>query len=316
MSTPTCTRLWEVEAARDARLSGDALAKHERHVSGCADCKAEQRGFEHLAQALNAAEPVDQVALRRLRGDLLMSAHSREVPSGAARAPRSRYVFALASCLAILCVIFVATRQKPAESPATSVIATPIGDTTWAKVGGTGTERIVLQDGTLDLSVQHTGSGPRLVIQVPDGEIEDVGTRFQVTVHKEQTRSIVVSEGVVVFHPRGAEDIRLGAGQRWTRPPPAEQPKETVATTPAPERDAPAPAARGSSKHPASVASGAPHVDAAVQSAAAEDAAYLGVLSLLRQGRSEDARSAARKYLTDFPRGFRRVEMERVAREQ
>ena len=47
-----------------------------------------------------------------------------------------------------------------------------------------------------------------------------------------------------------------------------------------------------------------------VDDGAAEDAAYLRVLALWREGRIEEVRSAARQYLTNFPHGFRRIEVE------
>jgi TolA-binding protein len=46
----------------------------------------------------------------------------------------------------------------------------------------------------------------------------------------------------------------------------------------------------------------------------AEDAAYLTILALQRAGRREDARAAARRYLSAYPNGYRRAEAERVAR--
>jgi hypothetical protein len=67
-------------------------------------------------------------------------------------------------------------------------------------------------------------------------------------------------------------------------------------------------------------ASHAPHLQqraistaAAPQNTAEEDAAYLRVLALLREGRREEARLAAASYLGKFPKGFRRAEVERIA---
>ena len=52
---------------------------------------------------------------------------------------------------------------------------------------------------------------------------------------------------------------------------------------------------------------------AAEPSSSAEDAAYLEVLRLLREGHEAEGRVAARAYLRSFPTGFRRAEMQRVA---
>jgi hypothetical protein len=49
---------------------------------------------------------------------------------------------------------------------------------------------------------------------------------------------------------------------------------------------------------------------AVVDDGAAEDVAYLRVLALWRENRTEEVRSAARQYLMNFPNGFRRIEVE------
>ncbi len=45
-----------------------------------------------------------------------------------------------------------------------------------------------------------------------------------------------------------------------------------------------------------------------------EDLTYLRIVVLVREARVDEARLEARRYLTKFPRGFRRVEVERLAR--
>jgi hypothetical protein len=52
---------------------------------------------------------------------------------------------------------------------------------------------------------------------------------------------------------------------------------------------------------------------AVVDDGAAEDAAYLRVLALWRENRTDEVRRAARQYLTNFPNGFRRIEVESLA---
>ena len=65
----------------------------------------------------------------------------------------------------------------------------------------------------------------------------------------------------------------------------------------------------GSAKPPAASAK-----PAASSSGLEEDLAYLRVIALVREGRREEARLAAKDYLRRFPQGFRRVEVERIAR--
>jgi hypothetical protein len=48
--------------------------------------------------------------------------------------------------------------------------------------------------------------------------------------------------------------------------------------------------------------------------ARAEDAAYLTILALQRAGRRDAARDAARRYLEQYPAGYRRAEVQRLAR--
>jgi outer membrane protein assembly factor BamD (BamD/ComL family) len=47
--------------------------------------------------------------------------------------------------------------------------------------------------------------------------------------------------------------------------------------------------------------------------ARAEDAAYMTVLALQRAGRKDEAAAAAKRYLGDFPQGYRRAEMQAIA---
>jgi hypothetical protein len=57
-----------------------------------------------------------------------------------------------------------------------------------------------------------------------------------------------------------------------------------------------------------------PAVEPALNSA--EDDAYLQIVELLRSGRAPEARAKAAQYLTRFPNGFRRLEVEKIAQRQ
>lgn len=74
-------------------------------------------------------------------------------------------------------------------------------------------DRVDLVEGVLDFDVRQHAAGRRFVVAVPDGEIEDVGTRFRVTTHGGQTEEISVEEGAVVFRRPGRSSVELGAGQ-------------------------------------------------------------------------------------------------------
>lgn len=308
MSKRACQRIWEVEAARDGRVSGSTLADHRRHMAGCAECAKEHTLLQALADRLRADLPVDELAVRRVRGSLLKAA---QVGRSSPRARRTAWgLLAVAGFIVTVAGLRVLERPPPPNRPAdTVVVATVMGGAEWARRDTPAGQRIDLWDGALHLAVQRPPTGAPLVVRLPDGEIEDVGTSFTVVVREGRTQSIAVTDGAVVFRRPGEGDVRLGAGDRWAREerlPAAQVPKELE---PAVRREAPrarAPAV------PAPSASSSGGED--IPSAAAEDAAYLHVVALLREGRTAEGRLAAQDYLRRFPRGFRRAELERVAR--
>ena len=57
MTTPACPRSWEVEAARDGRLTGEARNSLELHLEQCETCAREQRIMHSLGERLRATTP-------------------------------------------------------------------------------------------------------------------------------------------------------------------------------------------------------------------------------------------------------------------
>jgi TolA-binding protein len=188
-----------------------------------------------------------------------------------------------------------------------------------------------------------------LVVAVPDGLIEDIGTRFVVDVRAGRVQRIEVSEGAVLFHrSAGLGAVSIVAPAIWSA---AEAPKTlgsaastaphaAPAATPATSSTAsavpvapPPVAARQVGVAPA--ASSVPQFGDALalirsgQPAAAavklraflvahptapnvEDATYLLVVALTRSATRAEAKDAARAYLARFPKGFRRHEVEQI----
>ena len=73
----SCSRLWQVEAARDGRLSLPERADLERHLATCDACACEQRALNGLADKLReVALSVDDLGMRRLRQRTLELADS------------------------------------------------------------------------------------------------------------------------------------------------------------------------------------------------------------------------------------------------
>jgi hypothetical protein len=206
----------------------------------------------------------------------------------------------------------------------------------WSEQTDRALDRVNLFDGAASFTV-HPHPGRRVLILVPDGEIEDTGTVFELSVAEQRTKHIGVSEGRVSVRLRGQPEFSLTAGNDWNSPAGvataaasnASAPTEAEPSTPAAISNATAsarsPFVRGR-PHPSSsteahsaIAAPKPSSEAPPKSAAptesanAEDDAYLHIVELLRQGKSGDARSEAKSYLLRFPNGFRRVEVLNIA---
>jgi hypothetical protein len=183
----------------------------------------------------------------------------------------------------------------------------------------TGVELIDLADGTLSISTRMKPPGQRVIVRVPDGEIEDVGTVFRVSVRDGHTRQISVSEGSVVFRQPSLPEIRLSSGATWN-PAPAPTAEGAVAgavplaeLVEPPIAQVPARQQRYSVlPRPDKPKADTPTADKATAPMPSEDESYLRIVALLREHRDEEARVAAIDYLRRFPKGFRRAEVEHL----
>ena len=181
----------------------------------------------------------------------------------------------------------------------------------------------------------------RLLVILPDGELEDIGTTFSVSADAGRTTRVTVQDGSVVLRLRGAPPLALGAGDSWTPSQPSPPAAPIVAPSSSSDRSLPAPrsAKLTPSAEPTPGARGPdPSADfraamsafdggnaahaAALFSAflsdhprdsRSEDAAYLRVLALQRAGDSAAMKRAAGDYLRRYPRGFRRAEVEQLS---
>lgn len=330
----TCPRAWEVEAARDGRLTGKARQTLEAHVETCASCARDAHALEELARGLRGlgSADVDDVSLRRLRNRVLDAVDAEQtgrVRSGE-RGARSRAAIAavVLAAMVIGVVGFASWRThgprveavqsqapeplllaaastqplptsqasptsqpSPASQPALASEETRVEVSTadgarYTRTTEAAVDRFELAEGTLRLRVQRPAGGRRVLVTVPDGEIEDVGTAFDVVVADRHTQRVSVHEGRVVVTLMDRAPVTVEAGKTWRRSPPKAS------------------------------ASASASANAQVAGGEREDAAYLDVLRLMGEGRDGDARVAASRYLHDFPAGFRRAEMDRVANGQ
>lgn len=348
----TCPRLFEVEALRDGRLGGSEIARFQSHLSACSVCKREAEALQALADALRSnvdGEHADDLHVRRERTRLLAAFDAGLLPQAKKRRAPVWLGAAAALVLSLLAAFALVPRSAPRE-PVASQPATPIEPVTiradssakWSRRSEPRHDTIVLESGALSIRVDHTAASPRrLLVVLPDGELEDIGTTFSVSADEGHTTRVTVQEGSVVLRLHGRAPIALGAGDAWSPPPTSAPPVVAPAVTSPPR--APRPKAGAAPEPPSSSAPSIPRSDAAgdfraamsafnggdqARAAAlftafvgehpgdsrAEDAAYLRVLAHQRAGSASATSLAARDYLTRYPRGFRRAEVEALAR--
>jgi hypothetical protein len=313
MKTRGCPRRFEVEAASDGRLTGRARENLELHVRTCAQCRAEAEAFDVLDQSLRAlpAPTTDAVTARRDRQRLLAAFNDRQLAAPAGTTPRRAIlpvVLVAAGLSAVVVVVQRGRAQRAPDVPPSLVSITP-GDASWARSDEIGITRVHLDRGELDVHVTHTAAPHEVVVLLPDGELDDVGTTFHVKVDGGWTVAVSVSEGRVVLRRFGDEPISIGAGGSWVRP------SQTAATLSALVPDAPPPTAT-SALSPASTATASipsiappsavrPHTEPSRESAASEAAPRASELNeavaAMNSGSYPAAVRALRAYLAQHP---------------
>jgi hypothetical protein len=337
---------------RDGRLTGAERATFERHITVCPPCSNEVRALEALAESLCLEVPdhavADELHARRERTRLLAAFDRALLKPEQPRNGRHR-LFRPAAALALGVAILVLPRmlRRPALPVHTfSAVVHADSVSVWSERMEGDRENVVLERGALWIHVDHSLGGGRLLVVLPDGELEDTGTTFTVSADDGHTTRVAVQEGHVVLRLRGQAAIALGPGDTWIPDPrPVASAPASVAppADPAPtarldriERSASSPRPPASLSPPASDPSGdfraamaALHVGDNHQAAAgfanfldkhprdarAEDAAYLRVVALQRSGDSAGMKQAALEYLRRYPAGFRQAEVEPLSRQ-
>jgi hypothetical protein len=342
---PVCPRLFEAEAWRDGRLSGAEVARFQAHAEACESCKRELESLEALAEALRIPEGrSDELRVRRERTRLLAAFNAELVPNPRSAKPL-RWLGATAAVLALVAWVLVLRRPnaEPAPRIASSAAHAPPAVSVraesgarWSRHAEAHHERIVLESGELSIQVDHATSPRPLLVILPDGELEDIGTTFSVSAHAGRTMRVTVQEGSVVLRLRAQPALTLSAGQSWTPqaatsseapvrsvvptvpPPRGAKPSSSVNVPKASEPDASAEfrgamAALDRGDNSQAAALFGAFMAAHARDSRAEDAAYLRVLALQRAGNHGAMQQAARDYLGRYPRGFRRAEIEALA---
>jgi len=356
--TGACPRLFEAEAMRDGRLAGAPLASFARHTATCAACRHEVQALDALGEALRASRPdgtpADELGRLRERTRLVAAFDATLMATRRRTSARRPALWATAAAMVVGAVLLSRPRHTGDGGSASAVVVHAGPGAVWSKQTRVDHDRVVLASGELWIHVDHARQRTRLVVALPDGELEDTGTIFTVNATHGRTTRVAVSEGSVVLRIRDKPPLTLGGGESWAAAP-VEAPR-----APAPQGSPPAsppsdPTSHGRLRKPAAPANRAalrpslpvpaePAVaDAGLDfraavavldvganrqaaeafarflakhphDARAEDAAYLQIIALQRCGATDEARRAAQAYLRQFPAGFRRVEIETLSR--
>jgi hypothetical protein len=351
MSATPCPRLFEAEAIRDGRLTGAERASFERHVTVCRVCSREVQALEALAESLRASPPdptvADELHVRRERTRLLAGLDRALLAPGRSRSSGHRLLWPVVAALVVGVLVLPRVLRSTWPTARASNAAVHADSTAvWTERMVGERENVVLERGALWIHVDHSSGEGRLLVVLPDGELEDIGTTFMVNAEDGRTTRVAVQEGHVVLRLRGQAPIALGPGDTWIPDPRAVASAWASVVAPA----GPAPMARldrGERSTPLSrpsASSASPRapdpstdfraamaeldVGDNAQAAAAfadfldkhprdprsEDAAYLRVVALQRSGDSASMKHAALEYLRRYPAGFRQAEVEPLSR--
>jgi hypothetical protein len=315
MSARSCPRLFEAEALRDGRLTGSKRASFQRHATACVACAREVQALSAVAAAVFTSLPpaADELRVRRERTRLLAAFDRKLVAPSRASAAR-RWAFGFAAIVALTAAVLVVQGARRGERAAGSVEprrALIHADRTaaWSERIEGDREVVFLERGVLWIHIDHAGGSRRLVVVLPDGELEDTGTTFTVSALASHTTRVAVREGSVVLRLRGQSPVALGPGEAWT---PASQSVALIASSPssepalqAPSPPAPAPAPSSSNEFaPPPLSVRGPRSRAAsVAEAPASDPSieFRQAVSALQRGDDRGAAAGFAEFLANHP---------------
>jgi ferric-dicitrate binding protein FerR (iron transport regulator) len=224
MKRPACARAWQAEALEDGRLSGAERASFERHAASCAECASELRALMRLRQSAERLPASTPTPLERRRQRQALLRRASELQQRAPVQPRRRRfaAFVLSGALmAAVCIGFGLGALR-SGSEASAVLAAPTyrldasPGASWQTIEEGAALRLRLGSGSFMLEVDKLTAVQRFVLELPDGELEVIGTHFGVRVEPEGTRRVEVTEGRVALRLRDALPMSLGAGESWT----------------------------------------------------------------------------------------------------
>jgi ferric-dicitrate binding protein FerR (iron transport regulator) len=180
--------------------------------------------MEELGDALRStsgSRETDELHVRRERTRLLAAFDASLV-----RAPSSgrtkKWLGAVAAValVALVALRLASTRAVTPTAPAFEAVSVRAERTTkWSRRTEAQVETITLETGSLSIRIDHRSPHRRLLVLLPDGELEDIGTTFSVTADGGRTTAVTVHEGSVVLRLRDALPLTLRAGDSWAPTP-------------------------------------------------------------------------------------------------
>ncbi len=335
MTTAECSQIWLVDAVRDRRVTGREAAQFERHRPGCRDCLERTRELLALKanlQALPSGVP-SQLVVRRQRQGILRELAAPHRP----KPPRFGALLPAFVALALAAAVVALLRHRAAPMSVSWVEVTASEGSHWEEHQSGSEDRITLHNGHYQLSIRRPSARSRVILFLPDGKIEDVGTVLEIWIANGHTDHVAVQSGEVMLQLGEASALRLRAGEHWSRLLHSEESVPSRAIAPAiaenlavaaRSHDKPLPGGlsrpssrrEGASSSPSTSLSGAQSAPPLPPSKApnesvpiAEDVAYSRLLKLLHGGDRGSALESARDYLRRYPEGFRRVEVMQIA---
>jgi hypothetical protein len=350
MSPAQCPRLFEAEAMRDDRLGSAERASFERHLSVCRECSREVQALERLAEALRDDSPQapveDELHVRRERLRLLAAYDWTLIEPSRGPSARRRWLAIPAVAALLVAVVLWRVHREAPQLHASNAVVHADSTAVWSRRTVGDREQVVLERGALFIRVEHrTPVRSQFLVVLPDGELEDIGTTFTVSAQDGHTTRVSVQEGSIVLRLRGLPPVAIGAGDTWvpdtavsaqaclpnaspaaaaaTAAPSASRPREPASRSVTRRSVERQPDPAGDYRAAVSVLENGKPAEAAAAFARfgakypwdprAEDAAYLRVIALQKQGGVDaEVNGAAKQYLSRFPAGLRRIEVEKL----
>ena len=323
-----------VDLERAYWTQGDATRVH---ALACARCSAGLAEIEALIAAGRAIEPSPQPEARReeIRDRILLAQGGRAAP--ARRAPRWWLMAPVAAAAAAaLLAWFMWPRGGEVAPVARRGTVMVHGEARYMLVSPQPDEIVRLVEGTLTVQVDRLGRGERFRVITSDGEVEVVGTAFDVTAAADKLVAVRVMHGLVKVRDASGRTQMLEPGQVWQVPretaaPPPPEPEHTPGPVAPPAEQAPvrrmqdhiapppAPPARSEAQKAFDdgwSALRAERFDEAASAFArsrsvgagskvAEDASYWQSVALARAGQAAAAARSFESFLATYPRSTR-----------